>query len=61
MASETNTIGNDKCNVLTTYSSQINEKKQADLKDVLPGYFADIMRSSGNNYIELRKALFNIH
>ena len=60
MASETNTMGNEKCNVLTAYSSKENEKKQADLQDVLPGYFADIMRRTGNNYIELRKALFNM-
>ena len=60
MTSETNTMGNEKCNILTAYSSQLNENKRANLQDVLPGYFADIMRRTGNNYIELRKALFNI-
>ena len=60
ISSETNTMGNEKCNVLTAYSSQENEKKRVDIKDVLPGYFAEIMRRTGNNYIELRKALFDI-
>lgn len=60
MASETNTMGNDKCNILTAFSSQINEKKKVNIQDVLPGYFADIMRTTGKNYIKLRKALFNM-
>ena len=53
-------MGNDKCNVLTAYASQIGDKKRVDLLEVLPGYFSDVMRRSGNNYIELRRALFNI-
>ena len=53
-------MGNEKCNILTAYASKMNEVKPRNLQDVLPGYFASIMKEKSNNYIDLRKALFEM-
>ena len=53
-------MGNERCNILTAYASQLNEAKTRNLQEVLPAYFAEIMRETGNNYIDLRRALFEM-